>query len=85
MINICTLFQTSMSVMKDLMYVIAMLHVRTQLEVMTVTAPLGSQGMVLIVQVSMFSTLVYVQSYILSTLVYTQTQCTFYDNKSLIF
>ena len=44
--------QTLMSVMKDLICVISMLHVRTQLEVMSVTASVDSKGMVSIAQVS---------------------------------
>ena len=35
-----------MNVMKGSIYVISMLHVRTQLEVMSVTASVDSQGMV---------------------------------------
>ena len=44
--------QTLMSVMKNLTCVISTLHVRTQLEVMNVTASVDSQGMVSIAQVS---------------------------------
>ena len=44
--------QTLMSAIKDLICVISMLHVRTLLEVMSVTASLDSQGMVFIAQVS---------------------------------
>ena len=49
---ICTLSQTLMSVMKDLVCVISMLHVRIQVDIMHVTASVDSQGMVLIAQVS---------------------------------
>ena len=38
--------QTLMSVLKNLICVISTLHVRTQLEVMSVTASLDLQGMV---------------------------------------